>query len=510
MAISLLVSRPPRAAAIAAPEAGLRRQLRLLPLVMVFFFTVAGGAYGLEPVVGQSGPGMALLLLLVTPLIWSMPAALMVAELSSAIPAEGGYYAWVKRGLGPFWGFLEGWWSWLSSFVDMAIYPVLFAKYLAALLTDHAGIGAFAGLKEDALAQWIVGLVVIWVFTLLNIRGVRLVGNVSILFSLLVLIPFGLMSWFGLSKVVQEGTAIWQPLAPPDTSLFGAFGAGLFVVMWNYQGWDSVSPVNGEVVRPQRNAPLAMWLAFPLVVLSYVLPTAAGLASGVDWTTWQEGSFPEIAAALGGPALGAILAIGGCVSAAALFNANLLSTSRLPFVLAEDGYLPKVLTRLHPRYATPWISIVVCSVIYSIFSLQSFSTLVVIDVITYAATLLLEFGALIAFRLKEPSMRRPYRVPGGWIGVAVVTLLPTAILALAIANQIADPDSGGQSSLVLSAGALATGVVLYPVFRLLFKRGQPDIPVPLGTAETPLRRPSAWLAGQVGDLVPTNTPGWRP
>src|SRR5439155_3260142 len=234
-------------------------------------------------------------------LIWSVPAALMVAELSSAIPAEGGYYAWVKRGLGPFWGFLEAWWSWLSSFVDMAIYPVLFAKYLTALLVDQLGAGAFAGLKDDALAQWAIGLVVIWVFTYLNVRGVRLVGNASILFGVLVLLPFAALVWMGLAKVLQVGTAVWQPLAPPDTSLLGAFGAGLYVVMWNYQGWDSVSPVNGEVVRPQRNAPLAMWLALPLVVLSYLLPTAAGLASGLDWAQWKEGSFPEIAAALGGP-----------------------------------------------------------------------------------------------------------------------------------------------------------------------------------------------------------------
>src|SRR5204863_4439433 len=194
---------------------------------------------------------------------------------------------------------------------------------------------------------------------------------------------------------------------------------------------------------------------------------------------WQEGSFPEIAAALGGPALGAALAIGGCVSAAALFNANLLSNSRLPFVLAEDGYLPQALTRLHPRYATPWISIVLCSVIYSVFTWQSFGTLVVIDVVTYAATLLLEFGALIALRLKEPHMPRPFRVPGGWLGVIVITALPAIILALAIANQVADPEEGGLASLSLSAGALATGVVLYPILRLLFKRGRPDVPVSL-------------------------------
>ena len=78
------------------------------------FFTVSGGAYGLEDVVGSSGAGMAILLIVLTPLFWSLPTALMVAELATAMPVEGGFYFWVKRALGPFWGFQEGWWSWLT------------------------------------------------------------------------------------------------------------------------------------------------------------------------------------------------------------------------------------------------------------------------------------------------------------------------------------------------------------------------------------------------------------
>jgi amino acid transporter len=155
------------------------------------------------------------------------------------------------------------------------------------------------------------------------------------------------------------------------------------------------------------------------------------------------------------------------------------------------------------------IAIMLCSLIYSVFILQSFATPVVIDVITYAARLLLGFGALIAFRIREPHMPRPYRVPGGWIGVALVTILPTAILAMAIGSQIADPEEG-LISLYLSAGVLVSGGVLYPIFRLVFKCGQPDVPVPLRLSDGPASRPSAWLAGQVPNLVATNAPRWTP
>src|SRR4051794_18465569 len=97
------------------------RRLGLPALVCVTFFTVSGGAYGLEPLVAAVGPRWAVVLILVTPLLWALPVALMVAELSSAMPEEGGYYVWVREGLGEFWGVQEGWWTLCYTAVDLAI-----------------------------------------------------------------------------------------------------------------------------------------------------------------------------------------------------------------------------------------------------------------------------------------------------------------------------------------------------------------------------------------------------
>ncbi|HEV2121589.1 MAG TPA: APC family permease, partial [Chloroflexota bacterium] len=362
-----------------------RRQLTLWPLVMVMFFTVSGGPYGLEELVSQSGAGMSLLLIVVTPVIWSIPTALMVAELSSMMPVEGGYYAWVKKALGPFWGFQEGWWSWISSFVDMAIYPVLFASYLSALL-EQANITV---LEEHAWAHWLVTLAVIWPLAYLNIRGAKPVGFSSVVFGLLVLAPFVVLSAIGIVSLMSGEGRPWEPLTPDEMPLVSAFGLGLFVVMWNYQGWDSVSTVGEEIVRPRRTIPSMLLITVPLVILTYLLPTLAGLTAQPDISEWTEGSFPQIAAEAGGAWLGTWVAIGGLVSAVALYSANLLSISRVPFVLAADGYLPQSITRTHPRYGTPWVAITVCSIIYSIFSISTFANLVVIDVIVYAATPLL-------------------------------------------------------------------------------------------------------------------------
>jgi amino acid transporter len=98
--------------------------------VGITFFCVAGGAYGLEDAVGAAGPAWALLAILAVPWVWSLPMALMTAELTAAMPEDGGFVVWVERAFGRFWGFQEGWWSWLCSFADNALYPVMFAEYL--------------------------------------------------------------------------------------------------------------------------------------------------------------------------------------------------------------------------------------------------------------------------------------------------------------------------------------------------------------------------------------------
>lgn len=449
------------------------RKLTLLPLVMVMFFSVSGGAYGLEDLIGTSGPGMGLILIIITPVIWSFPTALMVAELSTAMPSGGGYYAWVKKAMGPFWGFQEGWWSWITSFVDMAIYPVLFADYLSSLLIQ---VFDYHLLEENWLAHWLVTLVVIWTFVYVNIRGAKGVGSSSNFFGFFVLIPFGVMAVLGLFLLIKDPVEFWHPFIPPDSTVLGSFGTGLFVVMWNYLGWDSLSTISDDIHEPKRNYPRGLALTIPLVTLAYLLPVAAGLAAAPDWAGWTAGYFPTVATAVGGKWLGAWLAVGGLVSAAALFNALMLSISRLPYVMATDGFLPHIITKRHPKHDTPYVAIIVCAIVYSFFTLSAFSSLVVIDVIVYSASLLLEFAALIVLRATHPTMKRPVRVPGGWAGVILVTLFPAAVVALACYSTY---EEEGVSALWMSAAALMTGPILYPFLVKFVKGDKPTADVPI-------------------------------
>src|ERR1700687_1221196 len=154
---------------------GKSRGLTLAPLVASTYFMVSGGPYGLEELIARAGYQQALWVLVITPLISSLPTAFMVGELSGALPHAGGYYAWVRRALGPFWGFQEAWLSLVASIFDMAIYPILFVTYLG-YLGEYLVPGFSGDDLKGAPGLWI-GAGMVAACALANLRPPRSVGR---------------------------------------------------------------------------------------------------------------------------------------------------------------------------------------------------------------------------------------------------------------------------------------------------------------------------------------------
>jgi amino acid transporter len=405
----------------------------------------------------QNGPGTAILLILLLPFVWALPAALMTAELSSAIPAEGGYYVWVRRAMGPFWGFLCGWWTWVYTWVDVAIYPVMFATYVQTLLKLF-GFGA--AMDGNPLLKWGIGMAMILPLTLLNIRGIKVVGQTAIAFSVAMLAPFVVLIALGLPKLLADPSAAVTPRFVGE-SPGQAFTAGLLLVMWNYLGWDSMSTVAGEVDNPKRSFPRALLIGVPLVTLTYLLPVLVGIPVLRDPAAWEEGAWTEVARLIGGSPLAIAVALGGVISAAGLFSSTLLAGSRVPFVIAEDRVLPSGLTRLHPNYGTPWVAILVSSVFYSIFSFGNLQQLAEVDVIVYSAGLILESIALLILRYREPELPRPYRIPGGWTGAVLVAIVPKVILVLAMWDALRPGAENRGTTILFTSLALLSGPAMW-------------------------------------------------
>jgi amino acid transporter len=440
------------AAARGHAPAAAHRRLGLAGLVFVMFFNVSGGAFTTEALVAEVGPGLALLLLALVPLCWSLPEALVVAELASMIPEEGGYYRWVRRAFGRGWAFQNAWCTWLYSVVEMALYPVIFTTYLGYFLP-----------ALGAAAKWGVALAIIWGSTWVNLRGAGSVGRVSVAIGGVVLATFLLLAALALPQATHVP---WQPFARPgDGGTTAGLGLGLSIALWNYVGWDNASTVAGEIEDAGRTYPRALFLALGTVTLSYFVPLLATLAA-TDWTTWREGGWPDIARTVGGawhPTVGTWLAgavgVAGLVSSVAMFNSLLLAYSRIPLAVASDGLLPRWLARTDAA-GTPRRAILGSAACYSLFALLPFGGLVVADVLLYAAALALEMAALVQLRRIAPTLRGSFRVPTGTAGIAVLAALPIVIMALVVWLAIADGEMGGVAVLG-AAAAIALGPLLY-------------------------------------------------
>jgi amino acid transporter len=299
--------------------------------------------------------------------------------------------------------------------------------------------------------RWLAGMSVVGVITWCNIRGIELVGRSLILFGFLVLAPFAIMVVLGL-PLVQ--TSMWvQQNSGVNWALL------LSVLLWNTCGWDNAGCCAGEVRGASRIYFRAMMVALALVTLSYVLPVAVGVGIDPHWQQWKEGHFPEVAEKIGGAGLATWLTVAGLISALGLFNALLCTSARVSYAMALRRTLPSFLARLHPRHATPWAAILVNSAGVSVLIPFSFQELVQVDMFLYALALLLEFAALVRLRMTEPGMARPYRIPFGTFGVAVLSLPPVGLCLASIVLSDAP-------TRLVSLAAVGLGLVAYAWLRL--------------------------------------------
>ena len=425
------------------------RRMRLLPLIAATYFMVSGGPYGLEDIIGKAGYGRALLLLLIIPIIWSLPTSLMVGELASALPQEGGYYCWVRRALGGFWGFQEAWLSLAASVFDMAIYPTIFVAYLARIEPLWT-----AGYRGTLWALAIVLLCTLW-----NLRGAVVVGEGSVGLFVLLLTPFVVLIFASLWKAmtVTHGAAGIAALSPPASG-YDLAGA-ISVTLWNYMGWDNASTVAQEVEDPQRNYPRAMIIAAALVAVTYILPLLAVAFAGIPAAQFSTGAWTDAAREIVGPGLALTVVLGGTINGFGMFNALMLSYTRVPYALALEGLLPKSLT-LKTKAGVPWASVLLCAAAWAMALNLSFERLISIDLVLYGAALLLEFVALVVLRMREPSLPRPFKIPGG-IPVAIATGIGPALLIAFALWAAREERVGPIPALAFAAIVAATGPILY-------------------------------------------------
>lgn len=411
---------------------GKRARIPLFSAFFMIYIFVSGGSFGIEEMVSSAGPGLTLILLLLLPVFWALPMALVASELGSAIPENGGFYVWTRRGLGKFWGFQAGWWWSLAILVDTSLYIVLSATYLQNQI----------GFSDTV--YYLMCWSIIIVFTVINILGIKVVAIGSTLFAILIISPILVLAAIGLAN--------WQfnpltPVSPPGTQLLGSDGAlvvGLSIGMWMYSGYESMSTIAGEIENPQRLIPRALMLALPFVALMYLLPTAASIAAFGQWELFSvdsgdgKVSFVDIGRALGGTALGHALLASVVLGNLALYLDYMASGARPLQALANDGLLPAALTRVNSRYQTPVLALLLIAMVNAVLVIGPFQSLVIIDVLLTVSAYTLIFLAAVRLRYVEPDLERPFKIPGGNTALALLVLPPLSLIGFIIALTLVD------------------------------------------------------------------------
>lgn len=422
------------------------RKVSVLPLIFLIFYEVSGGPFGVEDSVGAAGPLLALLGFLVFPFIWSVPEALITAEMGTMFPENGGYVVWVSSALGPFWGFQQGWMKWLSGVIDNALYPVLFLDYL------KSGIPALGG----GWPRVVAALALTVLLTYMNYRGLTIVGWVAVTLGVFSLLPFVVMGFLSIPKLEPSRWLVVN-LHDVDWNLY------LNTLFWNLNYWDSISTLAGEVKNPKKTLPRALFYALILVVLGYFFPLLIGTgAVPLDRELWTDGYFSDIAKIIGGVWLRWWVQAAAAMANMGMFVAEMSSDSFQLLGMAERGMLPEFFAK-RSKHGTPLIGILFSASGVILLSWLSFQEIVAAENFLYCFGMILEFIAFVKLRIKYPNASRPFKIPVGTIGAIAMCIPPTILIGIVLALSTL-------KVAIVSLVAVVIGFIMEPALKCVEKK----------------------------------------
>ncbi|KAI4317485.1 hypothetical protein L6164_025350 [Bauhinia variegata] len=402
-----LLNHPEEAEAGEPPIPGTKKKLALIPLVFLIYFEVSGGPYGEEYTVGAAGPLFAILGFLIFPFLWSVPEALVTAELATAFPGNGGYIIWATEAFGPFWGCLMGLWKFTSGVANLASYPVLCIDYLKLVIPA----------LSSGFPRYLAIFLSTCFLSFLNYTGLTIVGYTAVALGIVSLMPFLLLSLISIPKIEPgRWLSLGQKGVEKDWTLF------FNTLFWNLNFWDNASTMAGAIPLEQEK--------------------------------WVDGYFAEVAEMIAGKWLKFWMELGAALSIVGLYEAQLSSAAYQILGMADLGFIPQIFGVRSRWFKTPWMGILISTVIALVVSNLSFTNIISIVNLLYCLGMLLEFASYLWLRRKFPSLKRPFEVPMKFPGLVAMCLVPSVFLVyvMTIASTIA---------YVASAVLTAMGIVLY-------------------------------------------------
>ena len=432
-------------------EASLKKvHMKVSTVVFMIFCLVAAGCFGIEEMIPECGPGLTVVMLCVLPFVWGLPFGLVASELGSVRPQTGGYYKWVQEALGEFWGFQAGWWRTISIYIDNVSYVILAGGYAAAQW------------DMNTLGEFIFKAAMILIFTYVNLRGMKELGSVSTILSLLVIVAFAMIAICGFCNW-GEGTNISFQMTPePAEGLsdwFFYIAGGISIGMWMYSGYESMSTIAGEVENPEV-IPKGTLITIPLIMATYILPTVAGLGSIGQWENWgpDDVGYGHVLTEFWGPGFGLFFVVIAILAQCSIFNTYIASGSRGFFALADDFLAPPILVKVDPKRGVPKVAIWTISIFSLALCMVPFGFIIVLDVSLLISSYIMVYISCMILRKRIPEEEYGFRIPGGQGVLTVICVVPMLVAALAFLINGSDYFLGGMVGLM-------TGPFLYIAWR---------------------------------------------
>lgn len=434
-------------------EHGLKKvNLKTSTVVFMIFCLVAAGCFGIEEMIPECGPGLTIVMLCVLPFVWGLPFGLVASELGSVRPQEGGYYKWVQEALGEFWGFQAGWWRTISIYIDNVSYVILAGGYAAAQW------------EFSTLQEFIFKASMILIFTFVNLMGMKEIGSVSTILSVLVMVAFamvavcGFMNW-GAGENVSFQMFSYEPEGAGD--YIKLIAGGICIGMWMYSGYESMSTIAGEVANPQV-IPKGTMITIPLIMAVYIIPTVAGLGSIGQWENWApdgEGiGYGHVLAEFWGPAFGLFFVVIAILAQCSIFNTYIASGSRGFFSLADDYLAPPILVRVNKKRGVPSVAIWSIAIFSLVFCMVPFGFIIILDVSLLVSSYILVYISAMILRKRIPAEEYQFKIPGGMGLLYLVCIIPICVAVFAFMINGSDYYLGGMVGLM-------SGPVLYFLWR---------------------------------------------
>ena len=407
-----------------SPRGDSEKKIGVLGMVVLGFFWVSSGIYGNEAMLMAAPPLYVFVLLAVVPFIYSLPIALIVAELSSAFPEDGGYVVWVQEACGRRIGSHHAYWVWVIYVVDAAVYPVLVANYVDTML------------PMGEITRGLLAMSIVLGVTAINLAGTDVMVKFNTLLAVVSLAPTLVFTLLGLPSVsierclASEGDVDWTLLVS--------------WTLWLYCGFFSLGTLAGEIRNPRYTFTMSIAILFPTVLVLNSVPLAVALGLDDRLDHYSAGYFNVLAGRVGGPLLDRGFQLGANVCLVGLYNAAVLTAERsLAFLVQTQlgdtisifaasrgrGWAGRALQSLLSTSKTGVapLYILVNAACAAVLVWMPYTLLVEFSMLLSVPSILLFMWSFVALRIQRPFADRPFLIPGGLPVAVLMTVVPVAI-----------------------------------------------------------------------------------